>query len=153
MRVAIGADHAGFALKTELAAWLQSRGVDCRDVGADSHDAGDDYVPYAAAVARAVAGGEADRGVAICGTGVGSCIVANKVPGVRAVVCSDTFSARVSRQHNDANVLCLGERVVGVGLARELLEVWLGTAFSGDARHRRRIQQIAALEAPTRGDR
>ena len=152
MRIAIGADHAGFALKSELVAWLRGRGVGCRDVGAVAYDAADDYVDYAAAVARAVARGEADRGVIVCGTGVGSCIAANKVLGVRAVVCADTFSARCSREHNDANVLCLGERVVGVGLAKELLGAWLDTPFSGDERHRRRLAKVRELELSPKGD-
>ncbi len=146
MRIAIGADHAGFALKTALVAWLGQRGVGCQDVGAACYDPGDDYPDYAIAVARAVAAGETDLGVMVCGTGIGSCIAANKVPGVRAAVCSDTFSARCSRQHNDANVLCLGERVVGVGLAEEVVAAWLGEAFSGDARHRRRLAKVQALE-------
>ncbi len=151
MRIAIGADHAGFALKTALVSWLERRGMACHDVGAACYDPGDDYPDYAIAVARAVAAGEADLGVMVCGTGVGSCIAANKVPGVRAAVCSDTFSARCSRQHNDANVLCLGERVVGVGLAEEVVAAWLGEAFSGEARHRRRLDKVRALEAKSGG--
>jgi ribose 5-phosphate isomerase B len=114
MRIAI-VDHAALRSRRRSSPARQ-RGLSCRDVGAACYDPGDDYPDYAIAVARAVAAGEADLGVMVCGTGVGSCIAANKVPGVRAAVCSDTFSARCSRQHNDANVLCLGERVAGVGL-------------------------------------
>jgi ribose 5-phosphate isomerase B len=152
MRIAIGADHAGFALKTELVAWLGQRGLTCRDVGAACYQPDDDYPDYAVAVAQAVAAGEAELGIVVCGTGVGSCIAANKVPGVRAAVCSDTFSARGSRAHNDANVLCLGERVVGVGLAEEVVAAWLGESFSGDERHRRRLAKVRALE-PETGDK
>lgn len=149
MRIAIGADHAGFALKNTLVAWLEQRGLRCQDVGAACYDAQDDYPDYAVAVARAVAAGEAELGIMVCGTGVGSCIAANKVPGVRAVVCSDTFSARCSREHNDANVLCLGERVVGVGVAEEVVAAWLEAAFSGDERHRRRLMKVRAVEPGT----
>jgi ribose 5-phosphate isomerase B len=149
MRIAIGADHAGFALKTELVAWLARRGLHCRDVGAACYQPDDDYPDYAVAVARAVAAGEADLGIMVCGTGTGSCIAANKVPGVRAAVCSDTFSARCSREHNDANVLCLGERVVGVGVAQEVVAAWLGETFSGEERHRRRLAKVRALEPET----
>ncbi len=150
MRLAIGADHAGFALKEELKQWLSGRGFACVDVGATAYDPQDDYPDFAIAVARAVAGGDAELGLMICGTGVGSCIAANKVPGVRAVVCSDVFSARHSRLHNDATVLCLGERVVGPGLAKELVEAWLGAEFSGEARHRERIEKVMALEGELR---
>lgn len=148
MRIAIGSDHAGFALKTKLADWLKAQGISCLDLGAHCYDAEDDYPDAAAAVGRAVAHGEADLGLMICGTGVGSAIALNKLEGIRAVVCSDTFSARMSRLHNDANVLCLGERVVGEGLAQEILRAWLRESFSGEARHQRRLDKVAALERP-----
>jgi ribose 5-phosphate isomerase B len=146
MRIAIGADHAGFALKTEITKWLDARGLAYLDVGAARCDPADDYPDYAAAVAGTVVSGQADLGVMVCGTGVGSCMAANKVPGGRAVVCSDVYSARQSRLHNDANVLCLGQRVVGVGLALELVAAWLGEGFSGELRHRRRLDKVMALE-------
>lgn len=151
MRIAIGADHAGFALKTELATWLAGRGLPCRDLGAACYQPGDDYPDYAVAVARAVATGEADLGLMVCGTGVGSCIAANKVRGVRAAVCSEPFSARCSRQHNDANVLCLGARLLEAGPAKEIVAAWLGESFSGEARHRRRLAKVSALEARPEG--
>jgi len=146
VRIAIGSDHAGFALKTELVKWLEEQGLSYHDVGAHCYDAEDDYPDYACAVGRAVVEGEADLGIMICGTGVGSSIALNKHVGIRAAVCSDTFSARISRQHNDANVLCLGERVVGGGLAKEMVQAWLNESFSGDARHRRRLDKVTALE-------
>jgi ribose 5-phosphate isomerase B len=146
MRIAIGSDHAGFALKTELARWLERERVTLVDVGACAYEAEDDYPDYAAAVGRAVVSGEADLGVMICGTGQGSALALNKLEGIRAVVCSDTYSARMSRRHNDANVLCLGERVVGAGLASEVLQAWLGEGFSGEARHQRRLDKVTALE-------
>lgn len=146
MRIAIGSDHAGFALKTGLAGWLKLKGIAYLDVGAHCYDADDDYPDAAAAVGRAVVNGEADLGLMVCGTGVGSAIALNKLNGIRAVVCSDTHSARMSRRHNNANVLCLGERVVGEGLAQEVVQVWLNESFPGEARHQRRLDKIAALE-------
>ena len=146
MRIAIGSDHAGFALKTELASWLEKHEVAFLDVGAHNHDAEDDFPDFAAAVGQAVVTGEADLGVMICGTGVGSAIALNKLEGIRAVVCSDTFSARMSRRHNDANALCLGERVVGAGLACDVLRAWLEEGYSEEARHQRRLDKVTALE-------
>lgn len=145
VRVAIGSDHAGLALKQELVRWLGERGYEYHDFGTHT-TASCDYPDYAKAVGEAVARGEFERGILVCGTGIGISIAANKVPGVRAVVCSETYSARMSRDHNDANVLCLGGRVVGPGLAQEIAEVWLGTPFSGDQRHVRRIEKISAVE-------
>lgn len=147
MRIAIGSDHAGHSLKSAIISWLTERQVPFLDVGGHSLEADDDYPDSAAAVGRAVANREADLGIVICGTGVGSCIAANKVPGVRAALCVDTFCARYSRLHNDANVLCLGGRVLGADLALEIVDVWLGTSFSGEERHRRRLHKIGALEA------
>ncbi|MCK6505365.1 ribose 5-phosphate isomerase B [Myxococcota bacterium] len=144
MRFAIGCDHAGLALKRLLAERLQALGHQVQDLGTDSA-ASCDYPDFAEAVARAVAGGTADQGLLICGTGIGMSIAANKVPGVRAAVVSDTFSARSTRQHNDANVLCLGERVVGAGLALDILDAWLGATYEG-GRHQRRVDKITALE-------
>lgn len=149
MRIAIAADHGGFALKQEIAEWLRSRGHDVADYGTDRLDSVD-YPDYARLVAEAVAAGQAERGILVCGTGQGMAMTANKVQGIRAAVCSDTFSARMSREHNDANVLCLGGRVVGTGLALDIVEIWLVSAFSGDARHVRRVNKIAEVEATHR---
>ncbi|MBI2939693.1 MAG: ribose 5-phosphate isomerase B [Chloroflexi bacterium] len=145
VRIAIGSDHAGLALKQELVRWLGEAGYECQDFGTHS-TASCDYPDFARAVGEAVASGEFERGILVCGTGIGVSITANKVPGVRAAVCLDTFSARMSREHNDANVLCLGSRVVGVGLAQDLADIWLRTPFSGDERHSRRIRKIAEVE-------
>lgn len=144
MRIAIGADHAGYALKEVLAAYMRERGIEVIDFGTHSPDSVD-YPDYARVVAEAVARGEADFGVLICGTGIGMSIAANKVPGIRAAAVSDVYSARMSRAHNDANILCMGGRVVGPGLAIEILETWLRTPFEG-GRHARRVEKIRALE-------
>jgi ribose 5-phosphate isomerase B len=146
LRISVGSDHAGFLLKKELVSVLTGLGHVVFDLGCFSTDSVD-YPGIAAGVARAVAAGTADRGVIICGTGIGSCIVANKIPGVRAALCHDLYSARVTREHNDSNVLCLGARVIGPDLAVEILKVWLATAFTGAERHRRRVGQIADIEA------
>jgi ribose 5-phosphate isomerase B len=144
MRVAIGADHAGFQLKEHLKRTLVSLGHDVEDFGTTS-DASIDYPPICAAVARAVVSGGADRGVILGGSGQGEQIAANKVHGVRAALCNDLYTARMSRQHNDANVLTMGGRVVAGGLADEILKLWLDTAFEG-GRHQRRLDQIAEIE-------
>ncbi len=144
MRIAIGADHAGYALKEVLIAHLREQGVEVMDFGTHGTDSVD-YPDYARAVAEAVARGEADYGVLICGTGVGMAITANKVPGIRAAAVSDVYSAKMSRAHNDANILCLGGRVVGPGLAIEILEAWLHTPFEG-GRHARRLEKIRRME-------
>ncbi len=144
-RVVIGADHGGFALKEELAARLKDA-FEVRDVGAHAVDPDDDYPDFAEPVARAVAAGEADRGIIVCGSGVGACIAANKVPGVRAGLCHDTYSAHQGVEHDDMNVLCLGARVVGAELAAELVTAFLGARFSGESRHRRRLDRVISLE-------
>ncbi len=144
MRIAIGADHAGYALKEVLIAHLREQGVEVVDFGTHGMDSVD-YPDYARAVAEAVARGKADYGVLICGTGVGMAITANKVPGIRAAAVSDVYSAKMSRAHNDANILCLGGRVVGPGLAIEILEAWLHTPFEG-GRHARRLEKIRRME-------
>lgn len=144
LRVAIGADHAGYALKQHLTAWLRERGHEVTDHGTDS-TASVDYPPIMAAVARAVTGGAADRGIVLGGSGQGEQISANKVRGARAALCNDLYTARMSRLHNDANVLAIGARIVAPALAEEILGVWLETAFEG-GRHQRRIEQIAAIE-------
>lgn len=147
MDVVIGSDHAGLQLKAELQAHLESLGHGVRDVGTHTTDSCD-YPEFAEAVGRSVIAGEADWGLLVCGTGIGMCISANKVPGIRAAVVSDTFSARMTRLHNNANVLCLGERVVGGGLAKEILDAWLSAEFEG-GRHQRRVNKIHDIE--TRG--
>ncbi|MBE0466420.1 MAG: ribose 5-phosphate isomerase B [Candidatus Desulforudis sp.] len=144
MRIAVASDHGGFKLKQEVLEYLRSRGIAVQDCGTFSEDSVD-YPDVVLPVAEAVAGGEYDRAILLCGTGIGVSMVANKVPGVRAAVCSDTFSARHSRAHNDANVLTLGERIVGPGLAREIVAVWLETGFEG-GRHARRVDKITAVE-------
>jgi ribose 5-phosphate isomerase B len=144
MRIAIGADHAGFALKQHLLATLASLGHQVDDRGTTS-EAPVDYPPICAEVARLVVAGRADRGIVIGGSGQGEQITANKVRGVRAALCNDLYTARLSRQHNDANVLAMGGRIVGLGLAEEIVTVWLATAFAG-GRHQRRIDQVMEIE-------
>jgi ribose 5-phosphate isomerase B len=144
MRIAVGADHAGFLLKEHLKSTLARLGHDVQDLGTTSEQMVD-YPPICAAVGRAVASGAADRGVVVGGSGQGEQIAANKIAGVRAALCLDLFTARLSRQHNDANVLSLGARIVAAPLADEILTVWLSTPFEG-GRHQHRVEQIAALE-------
>lgn len=143
--VALGADHGGFNLKNDLVTRLQDR-YQVLDLGARKFDQTDDYPDIALAVARAVVSGQAQRGILICGSGVGACIAANKVPGVRACLCHDTYSAHQGVEHDDMNVLCLGARVVGSELAAELVEAFLTAAFSGETRHRRRVEKVRAIE-------
>ena len=145
MRIAIGSDHAGFSLKGTLVEALREGGHEVIDVGTDS-DAAVDYPDYAEAVAVALRRGTVDRGVMICGSGVGASVAANKVPGVRAAVCHDTFSAHQGVEHDDMNILVLGARIIGAALAAEVLEAFLGARFSDAERHRRRIGKIRRLE-------
>lgn len=147
MRIAIGSDHAGYHLKGHLRDWMTAREIDVHDVGARTLDPSDDYPDPTSAVARSVQTGNADLGIIICSTGIGSCIAANKFRGVRAALAHDAFSARMSRLHNDANILCLGANVVAPRLAEEILAAWLAASFSGEERHRRRLGKIAQLEA------
>ena len=144
MRIAIGSDHAGYALKENLKEHLESLGHEVEDVGTHSEEPAD-YPPFCAAVGRAVREGKAERGVVLGGSGQGEQIAANKVRGVRAALCNDLFTAALSREHNDANVLSMGARIVAPALARAILDRWLETAFEGD-RHVRRIQQITDIE-------
>ena len=148
MRVALGADHAGFPLKEDLKGFLVEEGHDVLDRGTDSTEPVD-YPAFCAAAARAVAAGEADRAIVLGGSGQGEQIAANKVLGIRAALCNDLYLARLSREHNDANVLALGARVVAPAYAREIVRVWLTTAFEG-GRHVPRLEQIAEIE---RGER
>lgn len=147
LRVALGADHGGFALKVELVAWLRRQKYEVLDLGAQECDLADDYPDIAEAVAQAVASGKAQRGILVCGSGVGAGIVANKIPGVRASLCHDTYSAHQGVEHDDMNVLCLGGRVVGVELAKELVTTFLKARFSGEERHCRRLEKVIAIEA------
>ncbi len=145
MRIAIGADHAGFHLKEAIVELLGELGHEARDFGAYNTEPSD-YPDSARAVAEAVAEGNFERGILVCGNGIGACITANKMAGIRAAVCHDTLSARQSRENLDANVLCLGERIIGVGLAQEIVRVWLAAEFLGMERYRRRLDKIAKLE-------
>jgi ribose 5-phosphate isomerase B len=144
MRIAIGADHAGYPLKQHLLGLLDKLGHQVNDLGTHSEESVD-YPPIMAAVGRAVVGGDAERGIVLGGSGQGEQIAANKVRGVRAALCNDLYTARMSREHNDANVLAMGGRVVGNGLAEEIVQLWLATDFEG-GRHQRRVDQITALE-------
>lgn len=139
--IGIGSDHGGYALKKQIMAHLEERGLPYRDFGTYSEESCD-YPVYGRAVAEAVASDACDRGIIICGTGIGISIAANKVPGVRAALCGDCFSAQASREHNDANILALGARVIGTGLALKIVDTFLDTPFSGDERHIRRISRI-----------
>ena len=145
MRIAIGADHAGFHLKEAIGELLRELGQEVHDFGAYDAEPSD-YPDFARAVAEAVAQGDFERGVLVCGNGIGVCITANKVPGIRAAVCHDILSARQSRENLDANVLCLGERIIGRELALEIVRVWLAAEFSGLERYRRRLAKVAELE-------
>src|ERR1700730_6904640 len=144
MRIAVGPDHAGFLLKEHLKGTLTGLGHQVEDLGTDS-EAPVDYPPICAAVAREVTLGRADRGIVLGGSVQGEQIAANKVRGVRAALCNDLFTARLSRQHNDANVLSMGGRIVADGLADEILRLWLATEFAG-GRHKRRVEQITEIE-------
>ncbi|HET7005128.1 MAG TPA: ribose 5-phosphate isomerase B [Candidatus Binatia bacterium] len=145
MRIAIGADHAGFDLKQILAAYLRHHGHEVIDKGTDS-DEPVDYPDFAEAVGKAVLDGAAQRGLLICGSGVGASVAANKIPGIRAGLCHDTYSARQGVEHDDMNVLVLGARIIGIELARELVDAFLGAQYGEEERHRRRVAKIAALE-------
>lgn len=144
MKIVIASDHGGFRLKQEIIKQLEGKNIEYEDFGAYSEESVD-YPDYGQSVGEAVASGKFDRGIVICGTGIGISIAANKVPGVRAALCGDCFSAKVSREHNNANVLALGERVIGVELAKMIVDVWLDTEFAG-GRHERRVGKIGNIE-------
>ncbi len=146
MRVAIGADHGGYPLKDEIKAHMRSLGHEPMDVGAHEFDPHDDYPDFAVAVASAVAEGRAERGVMICGSGVGASITANKIRGVRASVCHDTYSAHQGVEHDEMNVLCMGARIIGSELAREISAAFLSARFIPEERYSRRLKKINALE-------
>ena len=139
--IAIACDHGGFAYKQIIMQHLADRGLEYRDFGAYTPDSCD-YPDYAKPVANAVASGECEKGILICGTGIGMSLAANKVHGIRAAVCGDAFSARATREHNDANILCMGERVISEAKALEITDIFLDTPFSNDERHKRRISKI-----------
>ena len=139
--IALGCDHGGFALMAEVKKHLEARGIEYKDFGTYS-EASCDYPVYAKAVAHAVADGECEKGILICGTGIGISITANKVPGIRAALCHDCFSAEATRLHNDANILAMGARVIGPGHALKIVDTFLDTPFSNEERHIRRISQI-----------
>lgn len=144
MKIGLGSDHGGFELKKEIADHLKKKGIECEDYGTYTKDSCD-YPEYGYKVATAVIAGECDLGIVICGTGIGISLAANKVDGIRCACVSDTFSAEMSRAHNDANMLALGERVVGKGLALKIVDTWLETPFEG-GRHQLRVDKIMALE-------
>lgn len=144
MKLAIGSDHGGFNLKEEIKKHLEEKGIEYLDFGTDSMESVD-YPEFGEKVAEAVVSGKCDLGIVCCGTGIGISISANKVPGVRCAVVSDTFSAEMSRAHNNANILALGERVIGVGLALKIVDIWLNTKFDG-GRHERRVTKIMEIE-------
>jgi ribose 5-phosphate isomerase B len=145
MKIAIGADHGGFRLKSELLDFIRSLGHELEDFGTYGPDSVD-YPDFASVVCGKVISGEADRGILICGTGIGMSIAANKLPGIRCALVHDVFSAKATREHNDSNVLSMGERVIGPGLAQEIVAAWLGTDFSQGERHINRIGKVRALE-------
>src|SRR5919106_1337219 len=146
MRIAVGADHGGYPLNERVIAELRSAGHEITDFGTHDGTAPDDYPDYAKQVGEAVQNGAAEIGILICGSGVGAAVAANKLRGIRAALCGDTYSAHQSREHDDCNVLCLGARVVGVELALEIVRAFVASNFSGEKRHRRRLRKIEEME-------
>jgi ribose 5-phosphate isomerase B len=144
MKIAIGSDHAGYPLKKEIVKHLEAKGIEYNDFGTYTEQSCD-YPDFALKVAEEVSSENYNLGILVCGTGIGISIAANKVPGIRAALCSDTFSAHACREHNNANILALGQRVVGVGLALDIVDAFLNAKFEGD-RHQRRIDKISAIE-------
>jgi len=149
MKLAIAGDHAGFELKNQIAALLRGEGHEVLDLGAHEFVPGDDYPDFAFAAARAVEAGDAERAVIVCGSGVGASVAANKVRGIRAGLCHDTYSAKQGVEHDDMNVLCLGSRVVGPALAEEIVRAYLRAAYTGEERHKRRLGKILEAERQT----
>ncbi len=144
-------DHGGFALKKAIIALVEQLGHQAIDFGAYELDPADDYPDFVVPMARAVASGQVDRGIALCGSGVGASIAANKIVGIRAALITETYSARQGVEHDDLNVLCLGGRVIGIELARELVRAFLAAQYTGEERHRRRLRKIASLESHRKG--
>ena len=145
MKIGLGCDHGGYNLKLEIKKYLEAKGIECVDYGTNNAEESVDYPIYGQKVAEAVVAKDVDYGILCCGTGIGISLAANKVPGIRCAVVSDTFSAKMSKAHNNANMLSLGERVLGKGLALEIVEAWLTTEFEGD-RHLRRVNLISEIE-------
>jgi RpiB/LacA/LacB family sugar-phosphate isomerase len=145
MRIAVGADHAGYPLKLEVVRFLEEQGHEVTDLGTHSTDPVD-FPVYARQVGQAVQLGKADRGVLVCGSGVGACVAANKLRGIRAALCHDTYTAHQGVEHDDVNVLCLGGRVVGPALAYDIIRSWLTARYIGTGRHKRRVDQILEIE-------
>ena len=150
MRVALAADHAGYDLKQSLLAYLNKQGYEVLDLGTDTGDVPSDYPDFAQKVAEAVLSGEAERGVLICGSGVGASIAANKIHGIYAGLCHDTYSAHQGVEHDNMNVICVGSRVIGVELGREIVRAFLNARFSGEERHARRFSKVQAIEKNAR---
>jgi len=146
MRVAIGADHAGYSLKAALVSLMQSRGDDVVDVGAHSYDPEDDFPDFAKLVADSVSSNQADRGVIVCGSGVGASVAANKVIGIRAAICHDSYSAHQGVEHDDLNILCLGSRIIGEEVAIELVTSFLNARFIDEGKYRRRLDKVIGIE-------
>ena len=145
MKIGLGSDHGGYNLKLEIINYLQSKNIECVDFGTNNAQDSVDYPIYGENVANAVISKEVDYGIVCCGTGIGISLAANKIPGIRCAVVSDVFSAKMSKAHNNANMLSLGERVLGKGLALEIVEAWINTEFEGD-RHLRRVSKIEDIE-------
>ena len=145
MKIAIGCDHGALALKNKMVSWLEGKGHEVKDFGTYTSDSCD-YPEFAAAAARAVASGECEKGIVLCTTGIGVSISANKIDGIRCALLSDVWSAKMTRLHNDTNMMAMGAGVVGENLALEIADTWLGTEFSGEARHQRRIDNVMELE-------
>ena len=146
MKLAVGADHAGLDMKMQIIPWLQQSGHEVVDVGAHTLDPADDFPDFAAAVGQTLGGGGAERGVMICGSGVGATIASNKVRGVRAALCHDTYTARQGVEHNDMNVLCLGGRVIGIETAKEVISAFVGASFTAEERFLRRVEKVGKIE-------
>jgi len=147
MRLGIATDHGGFELKEELAAYLRKAGHELVDMGAFSVNPGDDYPDFVIPLARAVAAGKVERGIAVCGSGVGASVCANKIPGIRAALIEDHYSAHQGVEHDDMNILCIGGRVMGFVVAQELVDAFLAARFTREERHMRRLAKVAALES------
>lgn len=152
MRIALGGDHAGFELKEQLREELAQQGHDVVDLGAFAYEALDDYPDFAKAVGETVAKGETERGIVVCGSGIGASIAANKIPGVRAGLCTDTYSAKQGVEHDDVNVLVLGARITGVEVIREIVRNFLSASFSREERHTRRLNKVLAIEREYQGN-
>ena len=146
VKVAVGADHGGFQLKKEIIAFLLSRDYEVVDLGAYEENPEDDYPDFAEAVAKEIRSGRAERGIIMCGSGVGASVAASKVPGIRAAVCHDSYSAHQGVEHDDMNVVCLGERILGEELAKEIVALFLGAVFTAEKRHVRRLEKVREIE-------